>query len=150
MGSRYFALISGIIYILIGILGFIPSLVVSDPATSALVVEAGAGYLMGLFPINILHNLVHLGVGIWGVASYPSFDRSRLFARGLAIFYGVLAIMGLIPVLQTTFGLIPIFGNDVWLHALTALIAGFVGFMTPPESAVQSAQKQPEMTGTRR
>ena len=38
--------------------------------------------------------------------------------------------MGLIPGLNTTFGLIPIFGNDVWLHALTALIAAYFGWGT--------------------
>ncbi len=33
--------------------------------------------------------------------------------------------MGLIPVLNTSFGLIPIFGHDVWLHALFALAAAY-------------------------
>jgi hypothetical protein len=44
---------------------------------------------------------------------------------GLMIFYGTLAVMGLIPVLNTSFGLIPILGHDVWLHALTALAAAY-------------------------
>jgi hypothetical protein len=147
MGSRYFALISGILYVLIGVLGFVPALVV--PATTPeLAVNAGYGYLMAFFPINILHNIVHLSVGAWGLASYPSFSRSRLFARGLTIFYGLLAVMGLIPVLQTTFGLIPIFSHDVWLHALTAAIAAFVGFMTPEVSTAEQAQREQSMSST--
>ena len=52
-----------------------------------------------------------------------------MFARGLTVVYGVLAVMGLIPVLNTTFGLIPIFGHDVWLHAGTAILAAYFGWM---------------------
>lgn len=152
MGSRYFALISGIVYLLIGILGFIPSLVVGGGAAPDLAVTAGYGYLMGFFPINILHNIVHLAVGAWGLASYPSLARARFFARGLAIFYGLLAIMGLIPALNlnTTFGLIPIHGADVLLHALTAAIAAFVGFMTPSVLTTEQQDQQREMAGSNR
>jgi len=39
--------------------------------------------------------------------------------------------MGLLPATNTTFDLIPIFSNDVWLHAATALIAGYFGFLAP-------------------
>jgi hypothetical protein len=58
-----------------------------------------------------------------GLTSYRNYPAARTFTYGLTIFYGALAVMGLIPVLNTTFGLIPIFGHDVWLHALTALAA---------------------------
>lgn len=143
MGTRYFALISGIIYVLIGIFGFIPGMV-ATPGTGGpdVVVNAGYGYLLSTFPINILHNLVHLGVGIWGLASYRSYIGARNYARGLAIFYGVLAVMGLLPVLNTMFGLIPIFGNDVWLHALTALVAAFFGFKTPTAKDIRAHERE--------
>jgi hypothetical protein len=35
----------------------------------------------------------------------------------VAVVYGILTVMGLIPALDTTFGLIPLYGHDVWLHA---------------------------------
>lgn len=91
---------------------------------------AGYGYLMGLFPVNVLHNIVHLVIGIWGILAYRSFGASRLFSRALAIIYLLLAVMGLIPTLNmnTTFGLVPIFGLDVGLHLVTALIAAFFGW----------------------
>lgn len=128
MRARYFALIAGIIYLLVGIMGFVPGLLhpVDHPG---MMMNSFEGNLLGIFPVNLLHNLVHLVVGALGVASYRSFNGSRTFARGLAIFYGLLAIMGLIPGLNTTFGLIPIFGNDVWLHALTALVSAYFGFV---------------------
>ncbi|MBD2256192.1 DUF4383 domain-containing protein [Pseudanabaena sp. FACHB-2040] len=131
MGARYFALIAGVLYILVGLMGFVPGMVAPPGTGPDLAVDTGYGYLLGIFPINLLHNLVHLAVGVWGLTSYRGYGAARAFAKGLAIFYGVLAIMGLIPGLNTTFGLIPIFGHDVWLHALTALVAAYFGFSKP-------------------
>jgi hypothetical protein len=147
MAARYFALISGAIYVLIGILGFIPGLVAAPGTAPDLVVNANYGYLMGLFPINLLHNIVHLAVGVWGLASYRSYSGARTYGRGLAIFYGLLAVMGLIPVLNTTFGLIPIFSHDVWLHALTALIAAYFGFKSTPDAATVGSSNRATVAG---
>lgn len=136
MGTRTFALVAGAVYILVGLLGFIPGVNQTPPADHGhtLAVDVGYGYLLGIFPINILHNVVHLAVGALGVASYGSWSTARGFARGLAVFYAVLAVMGLIPALDTTFGLIPIFGSDVWLHALTSLVAAYFGFVHQDET----------------
>ena len=60
--------------------------------------------------------------------------RARTYARGLAVFYGLLAVMGLIPGLNTTLGLIPVFGHDVWLHALTAAAAAYFGWAAPVDA----------------
>jgi hypothetical protein len=123
-------MLAGVVYILVGVLGFIPAAKttphVGDPG---LAVHQGYGYLLGLFPVNVLHNFVHLAIGFWGVAAYSSFNASRTYARGLSLIYGLLAVMGLFPVLNTAFGLVPIFGHDIWLHALTALVAAYFGFM---------------------
>ena len=130
MNVRYFAMVAGVIYLLVGALGFFPGVkTMPHHADPALTVGTGYGYLLGLFPVNILHNFVHIAIGIWGMAAYTSFSASRFFARGLAVIYGLLAVMGLFPVLNTTFGLVPIFGHDVWLHAVTALVAAYFGFM---------------------
>jgi len=71
------------------------------------------------------------------IAAFWSLKFSRLYAQGLAIFYALLAVMGIIPATNTTFGFIPIFGNNVWLHGLTALIAAYFGYWMPvsPEEA---------------
>ncbi|RPI23995.1 MAG: DUF4383 domain-containing protein [Chloroflexota bacterium] len=132
MGTRYFALILGVVYTLIGLLGFVPSFLSAPPAGDPTVtLDTLYGYLLGLFPVNILHTLVHLAVGIWGILAYRSFDAARTYARVVAVVFAVLTIMGLIPGLQTTFGLIPLHSNDVWLHALTALTAGYFGSVAP-------------------
>lgn len=126
---RTFALIFGIIFVLVGILGFVPGLYTHTADMMHPSVESGHGYLLGIFPINILHNIFHLVIGLWGLLASRSVGGARLYAKALAVIYGLLAIMGLIPATYMTFGLIPIHGNDVWLHALSALIAAYFGFV---------------------
>lgn len=126
---RTFALIFGIIYLLVGILGFIPALNHHHADMPAIAVDSFYGRLLGLFPVNILHNIVHLAIGLWGIVASKSVSGARFFGKALAVIYGLLAILGLIPGANTMFGLVPIYGHDVWLHALSALIAGYFGFV---------------------
>lgn len=139
MGVRYFALILGIIYTLVGLLGFVPAFLQEPtPGNPPVTLDTLHGNLLGIFPVNILHTLVHLVVGIWGILSYRSWDASRTYARVVAVLFAVLTIMGLIPGLQTTFGLIPLHSNDVWLHAVTTLLAAYFGWVAPIERPTAS------------
>lgn len=140
MTLRNFALVFGILYLAAGVLGFIPALVRPAPAGEhGLAVTAFHGYLFGFFAVNLLHNLVHIAIGAWGLAASRATAHARTFARTLAIFYGLLAVMGLFPVLNTTFGLIPIHGHDVWLHAATALVAAWFGWARTSEPTMPRA-----------
>lgn len=127
MRIQTFARIFGIIFLVVGIGGFIPG-VTQPHVHPGLAVEAGSGMELGLFPVNVLHNLVHILFGAWGLFAVRTLDASRLYARVVAIAYAVLTILGLIPATNTTFGLVPIYGHDVWLHALLAGIAAYFGF----------------------
>lgn len=144
--GQYFALTIGIIYVLVGIMGIIPGFVqppLVPPEAAGLSVTTGYGDLLGLFPINFLHNIVHLVVGIAGILASLSLGSARLFSGILALFYGALAIMGLFLPTQSTLGLIPIFGNDVWLHALTAAVAAYFGFIATPDLLELREQSSP-------
>jgi hypothetical protein len=125
---RYFALAYGIVFLLVGIAGFVPGLVTAPQPAADVAVEEGFGRLFGLFPVNVLHNVVHLAFGVWGLAAYRTLSAARVYARSVAVIYAIFAIMGLIPLLNTTFGLIPLYGHDVWLHALLALVAAYFGW----------------------
>jgi len=109
------ARLSGAIFIVVGLLGFVPAL-------------TPAGNLLGLFPVNAVHNLVHIGLGAWGVIAGASLAASLIYFRGIAILYALLAVLGLLPATNTLFGLAPIHGADVVLHAVLALIAAYLGF----------------------
>jgi hypothetical protein len=130
MTVRTFALIAGIAYLAVGALGFVPQLLTPPPpGAPSLGITAFYGYLLGLFPVNFMHNLVHLATGAWGIAASRTTGGARAYSKAVAVIYGVLTIMGTIPVLNTMFGLAPIHGHDVWLHAVTALIAAYFGWV---------------------
>jgi hypothetical protein len=140
MNVRNFALVFGIIYLAAGVLGFVPGILrPAPPDAPPVTITLFHGYLLGLFAVNVLHNLVHVAIGAWGIAASRATGHARVYARTLAIFYGALAIMGLMPAFHTTFGLIPIHGHDVWLHAATALIAAWFGFVKSTGPAVTRA-----------
>jgi hypothetical protein len=130
MNTRTFALIFGIVFLIVGAGGFIPGMTdmtaMPDPG---LTMRQGFGHELGMFPINLLHNIVHLLFGIWGVLAYRSYAGARTYARAVAILYALLTILGLLPATRTTFGMIPIYGADVWLHALLALVAAYFGWV---------------------
>jgi hypothetical protein len=135
--ARQFARWFGLIYILVGILGFIPGVNVMRMPEMGITAATSYGYLLGLFPVNAVHNVVHLAIGIWGVTSAGTFATAQTYARSLAVIYGVLTIAGFIPGpgLSTLFGLAPLFGNDIWLHALSAIVAAYVGWGVREEAA---------------
>jgi hypothetical protein len=143
MYTRYFALIFGIIYALVGLMGFIPGLVQPPaPTDPPLAVDANYGYLLGLFPVNVLHNLFHLVVGVLGVVAFQRFDWARTYCRVFAIVFFLLALMGFFPGLNTTFGLIPLFSHDIWLHVLTTIATAYFGFLAAQEAEYTDVSTQ--------
>jgi hypothetical protein len=130
MATRRFALILGIVYALVGIMGFIPGLVTPPQAGMPdLAVDAGHGLLLGIMPVNVVHNIVHLAIGLWGIVASRDFGAAKIFSRGTATIFGLLFVMGLIPGMNTMFGLAPIYGADTIIHLVTALAAGYFGFV---------------------
>jgi hypothetical protein len=132
MSTRIFALIAGIVYLAVALMGFLGIGVVPMTHGPDLAVDAQHGMLLGLFPVNVLHNAVHLMIGLWGLYAYYTASGERTFAKGLAVLYAVLAVMGFIPGLNTMFGLAPLWGHDIWLHGLTAAVAAYFGWANVP------------------
>jgi hypothetical protein len=148
----------GLIFTVIGIAGFIPAFVtLPGAAASAAPISTdqisttgeavhsvaylrGFGYLFGLFPTNLLHNITHLAVGLFGLYSATGDRGAFNYNRFFAISYLALALMGLIPGANTLFGIMPIFGNNVWFNALTGAIAAYYAFVWHKNSLNVSSQ----------
>src|SRR5689334_10460515 len=107
MNARTFATVLGVAFLLAGISGFFPA---PPPADAPpLTVDQYHGLALGLFPVNILHNAVHLLFGLLGLAAGRGMGLgARGFAQLVAVAYGLLVVLGLLPATHTTFGLIPI------------------------------------------
>ena len=128
MNTGMMATVFGVVFVLVGVVGFFPS----PPPMHAppLTLEHGHGLALGLFPINTLHNIVHLVFGLMGIlAARGMLMSARGYAQFVAVAYGLLVVLGLLPQTNTTFGLIPIYGADVWLHAIIAAAAAYFGFV---------------------
>jgi hypothetical protein len=129
MKLTYWTLAVGILFVIVGIMGFVPQFLqspeLSDPS---LAVDHNYGRLLGVFPVNVLHNIVHLILGVWALAASRRFESAQVYCKAAAWIYGVMAVMGLIPGLNTMFGLIPIHSHDVWLHAGLAALLAYLGF----------------------
>lgn len=143
--ERLVALVLGIIFLTIGIAGFLPQFMafpssapVTDVYIPRLTSPDGYGQLFGLFPTNYVHNAVHIVVGLLGIAAATSFSGALIYNQGLAILYVAMVLFGLLPITNTTFGLMPIYGNNVWFNALTAGLAAYAGFVKPAELAKAS------------
>ena len=119
------AQIFGIVFLLVALLGFFTS------GTSMEADPARAPHLLGLFAVNLLHNLVHLAFGIWGLAASRSFGAATAYARIGGVIYLLLAILGFVA--PSGFGLVPLGGHDIWLHAVLGIPLAAVGF--PPRDA---------------
>ncbi|MBW4422419.1 MAG: DUF4383 domain-containing protein [Myxacorys californica WJT36-NPBG1] len=143
---RYAALSIGLLFLLLGLAGFVPAFVVPP---ENFIPAKGFGYLFGVFPTNYFHNAIGILVGVWGIAAYTSLSGSIVFNRIFAIVYAAGAVLGLLPFTNTLFGITPLFGNNVWLNAIVAAIAFYYGFVKSAEiemtssSSVQPSTSQP-------
>ena len=121
---RTIATVFGAVYVIIGLAGFLPALVTGSAPPD---MPSADGNLLGIFPINALHNIVHLVIGAALLYGSTQTDRARAVARIVGIVYAAVGVLGLIA--PDTFGLMPIGGADVALHLLTAAILLYIGFM---------------------
>lgn len=128
MNSKSFALVLGLGFVVAAIAGFFPT--PADPPPG-LTQTHGFGHALGILPVNTLHNIVHLLFGVLGIAAARgAIMGPKSYAQMVAVVYGLLVVLGLLPQTNTTFGLIPIYGADVWLHAVIAAASAYFGFVS--------------------
>jgi Domain of unknown function (DUF4383) len=137
VAAKAFALLFSAAFLSAGISGFLPPFLADLPDNARSIdLTASYGYLVGLYPVNALHTLIHLTLGIAGVLALIGRISIGGYARATAVILTAFTVMGLIPGLWTTFGVLPLYGHDVWLHAAEAAIAAYVGFvLLAPETA---------------
>lgn len=109
------ALAVGIVFLIVGIAGFIPGL--TEPMESL----EGAGadseaLLMGLFQVSVLHNIVHLLFGVVGVAVAARAPASRNFLIWGGVVYIALWVFGLFVLQAPEANFVPVNAADNWLH----------------------------------
>jgi hypothetical protein len=89
------ALVVGIVFLLVGILGFIPGITTNYDELKFAGHDSSA-QLLGIFDVSILHNIVHLLFGVAGLALAKTADGARTFLIGGGVIYLGLFLYGAI------------------------------------------------------
>jgi hypothetical protein len=122
------ALAIGAIYTLIGIVGFF---ITGFDDFAAHTDEA----LLG-FSINPLHNIVHIIIGVAGLALFRTLAGARTYGWLLAVGYGATFVYGLFAAgEEEPLNFLSINWADNWLHLVSAL-AGLAIALWPVRRAV--------------
>jgi hypothetical protein len=109
------ALAVGAVFLLVGVLGFIPG-ITSQYETLGFAGHESEALLLGIFQVSILHNIVHLLFGVAGIAMARSAAQSRNYLIGGGAVYLVLWIYGLLIGKDTAANFVPVNTADDWLH----------------------------------
>ena len=124
--AQRMAMVFGWAFIAVGLLGFAATGASMDPN------HLTAPKLLGLFPVNVVHNIVHLLFGAWGVIGARSFGGARSYLLGAGVIYLLLAAIGFVA--PDGFGLVPLGGNDIGLHVFLALGLLLSGLVSRPRA----------------
>ena len=87
-------------------------------------------YLLGL-EINPLHNVVHLVIGLGGLALWWTLAGARTYGLLLFLGYGAVFVYGLFAVDDTDINFLSLNSADNWFHLASALV-GLVIAVLPP------------------
>ena len=121
---RTAAQIVGVVFLLVGILGFIPG-ITTDYDTMKFAGHDSEAKLLGIFQVSILHNLVHLAFGVAGLALARTISGARAFLIGGGAIYLVLWLYGLIVDHESAANFVPLNTADNWLHLFLGV--GMIG-----------------------
>jgi len=128
------ALIVGVVFLLVGVLGFIPGITTNyDMLTFA--GHHSEAKLLGVFEVSILHNIVHLLFGVAGIAMSRRADTAKLFLIGGGVIYLVLWIYGLLIDQNSGANFVPVNSADNWLHFVLGVAMVALGFLLSRNTA---------------
>jgi hypothetical protein len=124
----------GIVFLLVGIAGFIPGVTTNLYDGLEFAGDDGTAELLGLFQVSVLHNIVHGLFGIAGLALAATASGARTYLIGGGAIYIALFLLGIVGGGDW----IPVNNADNWLHLV--LGAGMIGLgvLTTRESRIAS------------
>jgi hypothetical protein len=120
----------GVVFLLLGVLGFIPGITTDYDAMEFAGHESEAE-LFGVFQVSILHNIVHLLFGVAGLALARTVSGARAFLVGGGLIYALLWLYGLVIDQDSGANFIPVNNADNWLHLGLAVGMIALGLLIP-------------------
>ena len=129
---RVAALAVAAVFLLVGVLGFVPGIVTDHDDLRFAGHESGA-QLLGIFQVSVLHNIVHLLFGVAGLALARSIPGGRAFLLGGGAVYAVLWVYGLVIEHDSAANFVPLDDADNWLHLGLAVGMVALGLFLSPQ-----------------
>jgi Domain of unknown function (DUF4383) len=123
----------GATFVLVGILGFIPGITSNLYGGLDFAGHDSTAKLLHVFQVSWLHNIVHLGFGLVGLAMARTWETARLYLIGGGVVYLVLWLYGLLIGMDSSANFIPVNTADNWLHFLLGVGMIGLGFVTTRE-----------------
>lgn len=114
--NRTVAAVLGVVYLAAGVAGFI-----SDSP------------LFSIFPVNPLHNIVHLVFGAALLYGVMNTTMATNINRTIGAILVVLGVLGFVS--ADGFGIVPLGGADIWLHLASGIILLAISMMGSSEAA---------------
>jgi hypothetical protein len=118
--AQTLTLLFGIVFLAVGILGFIPGITTNYDDLSFAGSDSSAE-LIGVFQTSVLHNLVHVVFGIAGLALARTHQGASTYLLGGGIIYAALFIYGLFVSGREDANFVPMNGADDVLHLILAV-----------------------------
>lgn len=125
------ALAVGVVFLLVGLAGFIPGITHPIDHLEGAGHDSGA-LLLGVFQVSVLHNILHLAFGVAGVAVAARSRASRHFLIWGGVIYLVLWLYGLFAVSNPDINVVPVNDADNWLHLGLGVGMLALGLLVPP------------------
>ena len=140
MFIQYGVRLISVVYVVLGILGFITV----DPINHYHPEGIGAFYLLNNIAINWLHNIIHLFIGFSGLWAAQSIARAQLWGKLMGVVLLLLFVVGMaqaamlgFPVDQLLLGLVPLNSPGHTLHLVTGGLALYLGYKRVDMPATQ-------------
>ena len=121
---RTAALVVAIVFLLVGVLGFIPG-VTTDYDLMSFAGHHSEAKLLGVFQVSVLHNIVHLLFGVLGLVLARDADQARTYLIGGGAIYLLLWLYGLVIGEPSSANFVPVNTADNWLHLFLGV--GMIG-----------------------
>src|SRR3712207_1108090 len=111
------AMLVGIVFLAVGVLGFIPG-ITSNYGSMEFASHESEAKLLGLFQVSILHNIVHLLFGVAGIVMARTIRGAKNYLIVGGIIYLVLFVYGLAVGSNSSANFVPLNTADDILHLL--------------------------------
>ena len=135
MPSKLCALLLGLVYLFWGISGLIPGLVHLPQTEIRFYSDEWSsrwGFVYSWLPSNHVHSIVYIVLGAAVVFSFIAFGLATRYCKAMFAITLLFVIAGFLPFgVSSLWGIMPLFGYNIMLHTITAILAYYFGWIYP-------------------